>query len=186
MRTKFLLALTAINFFLLIALLAQTLGLARAESEAPVLRGRGLQIVDEQGRVRASISVLPATPSKDGIVEGEAVLLRLITERGRRQSSSVHRSKSQVLVLPVPVVLRTRMPFSSRAMKPAFFVFEARMARNRWSSRRWSLVPPNHAFNRTRRYGLRLSRAAVAAGRLTWSCWASCRSGMRTGVFSAI
>ena len=83
MRTKFLLALTAINFFLLITLLAQSLGLARAESEAPVLRGRGLQIVDEQGRVRASISVLPATPSKDGIVEGETVLLRLITERGR-------------------------------------------------------------------------------------------------------
>ena len=83
MRTKFLLALTAINFFLLITLLAQSLGLARAESEAPVLRGRGLQIVDAQGRIRASISVLPAGPSQDGIVQGETVLLRLITERGR-------------------------------------------------------------------------------------------------------
>ena len=29
---------------------------------------------------------------------------------------------------------------------------------------------PNHAFNRTRRYGCRLSRLVVAAGRLTWSC----------------
>jgi hypothetical protein len=81
--TKFLLALTAANFFLLVALLAQSFGLARAESEAPVLRGRGLQIVDEQGRIRASISVLPAGPSQDGIVQGETVLLRLITERGR-------------------------------------------------------------------------------------------------------
>ena len=81
--TKFLLALTAINLFLLIALLAQSFGLARAESEPPILRGRGLQIVDEQGRVRASISVLPAGPSHDGMVQGETVLLRLITERGR-------------------------------------------------------------------------------------------------------
>jgi hypothetical protein len=81
--TKFLLALTAVNFFLVIALLAQSFGLARAESEAPVLRGRGLQIVDEQGRVRASISVLPAGRSQDGIVHGETVLLRLITELGR-------------------------------------------------------------------------------------------------------
>jgi hypothetical protein len=81
--TRFLLVLTATNFFLLIALLAQSLSLARAESEAPILRGRGLQIVDEQGRVRASISVLPAAPSQDGTVQGETVLLRLITERGR-------------------------------------------------------------------------------------------------------
>ena len=44
-----------------------------------MLRGRGLQIVDSQGRVRASISVLP--PSADE--PSETVLLRLITERGR-------------------------------------------------------------------------------------------------------
>ena len=83
MNTKFLLALTAVNFLILVGLLAQSFGLARAEGEAPILRGRGLQIVDEQGRVRASISVLPAGPSQDGIVQGETVLLRLITERGR-------------------------------------------------------------------------------------------------------
>jgi hypothetical protein len=41
--TKFLLALTAVNFFLLVALLAQSFGLARAEGERPVLRARGLQ-----------------------------------------------------------------------------------------------------------------------------------------------
>src|SRR5262249_7864463 len=50
---------------------------------APLLRGRGLQIVDEQGRVRASISVLPSGRSPDGSAQAETVLLRLITERGR-------------------------------------------------------------------------------------------------------
>ena len=34
-------------------------------------------------------------------------------------------------------------------------------------------APPNHAFNRTRRYGTSTWRSSVAAGRLTWSCWAS-------------
>src|SRR5947207_10415376 len=31
-------------------------------------------------------------------------------------------------------------------------------------------APPNHAFNRTRRYGPCTWRASLAAGRLTWSC----------------
>jgi len=34
-------------------------------------------------------------------------------------------------------------------------------------------VPPNHAFNQTRRYGPASWLSVVAAGRLTWSCWAS-------------
>ena len=34
-----------------------------------------------------------------------------------------------------------------------------------------SQVSPNHAFNRTRRYGPSTWRASVAAGRLTWSCY---------------
>lgn len=48
-----------------------------------MLRGRGLQIVDSQNRVRASISVLPATKSAGGEEQAETVLLRLITEQGR-------------------------------------------------------------------------------------------------------
>jgi len=80
---RVLLALSAANFILLAALLVHGLDLARAESGAQVLRGRGLQIVDEQGRVRASISVLPAGRGEDGTVHTETVLLRLITERGR-------------------------------------------------------------------------------------------------------
>jgi len=78
-----LIALTAVNFALLVALLTQGFGMARADSDTQILRGRGLQIVDAEGRVRASISVLPAERSQDGSVHAETVLLRLITERGR-------------------------------------------------------------------------------------------------------
>jgi hypothetical protein len=56
---------------------------ALAQGELPVLRGRALEIVDGQGRVRASISVLPPTGSATGQEQSETVLLRLITERGR-------------------------------------------------------------------------------------------------------
>lgn len=56
---------------------------AVAEGITPVLRGRSLEIVDDQGRVRASLSVLPAGTSAKGDPYPETVLLRLITERGR-------------------------------------------------------------------------------------------------------
>lgn len=80
--TRLLLALTAANFVLMMLLMAQYLGVAHAESTG-VLRGRSLEIVDEQGRVRASLSVLPGSTSSDGTARSETVLLRLITERGR-------------------------------------------------------------------------------------------------------
>jgi hypothetical protein len=80
MRTpRNLIALTVLNSVLLAALLVQVLRPAFADDQLPVLRGRGLQIVDSQGRVRASISVLP--PEKTD--QSETVLLRLITEKGR-------------------------------------------------------------------------------------------------------
>jgi hypothetical protein len=71
------LALTIVNLGLLIVLLAQVSPLS-AQETAPILRGRELQIVDEAGRVRASLNVLPA-----GEQSSETVLLRLITEQGR-------------------------------------------------------------------------------------------------------
>ena len=80
--SKLALALSVVNSMLVLVLLAQSFASARAEDNPPVLRGRGLQIVDEQGRVRASISVLPAGRSERGPYS-ETVLLRLITERGR-------------------------------------------------------------------------------------------------------
>ena len=53
-------ALTVANIVVLVLTAAQLVGPAFAQTEAPVLRGRALEIVDEQGRVRASINVLPA------------------------------------------------------------------------------------------------------------------------------
>jgi hypothetical protein len=82
---RLLIALTLVNLVLLvIALAARRPALAQqVQSVAPVLRGRALEIVDEQGRVRASIAVLPAGTSPRGDAYKETVLLRLITERGR-------------------------------------------------------------------------------------------------------
>src|SRR3989454_930301 len=58
-----------------------------ASQVAPVLRGRALEIVDDRGRVRASIAVLPADPAfkmPDGTTGyPETVLLRLRTSAGR-------------------------------------------------------------------------------------------------------
>ena len=78
-----LIALTVINLALLLLTLAQQLPPAFAQGEIPVLRGRALEIVDAQGRVRASINVLPSSKSRNGEDQAETVLLRLITERGR-------------------------------------------------------------------------------------------------------
>jgi hypothetical protein len=78
-------ALTAVN----LALLAFNLVEARtAHADASgMLRGSGLQIVDGQGRVRASIAVLPRNTTDrypDGRVGSpETVLLRLIDEHGK-------------------------------------------------------------------------------------------------------
>lgn len=80
--SRLLLALTIANS---VGLGAVALGSrsAKAESVPAVLRGRALEIVDRDGRVRASISVLPAGTSAKGDAYRETVLLRLITERGR-------------------------------------------------------------------------------------------------------
>jgi hypothetical protein len=51
-------ALAIINLGLLVFLLAQ-LNKAHADEIVPVLRGRALEIVDGQGRIRASINVYP-------------------------------------------------------------------------------------------------------------------------------
>lgn len=82
MRTpRSLIVLTVLNSVLLLALLLQRFHPAFAENEPPVLRGSGLQIVDSEGRIRASISVL--APDANSGQLSETVLLRLITEKGR-------------------------------------------------------------------------------------------------------
>jgi hypothetical protein len=79
---RLLIALTVVNIVLLAFSLTQLRTVA-AQDVPPVLRGRALEIVDDRGRVRASIQVLAASTQKDGSLSHETVLLRLITEKGR-------------------------------------------------------------------------------------------------------
>ena len=74
--------LALVNLALLIFTVAQMRS-AAAESVPQVVRARALEIVDERGRVRASLNVLPAKTEPNGEAYAETVLLRLITERGR-------------------------------------------------------------------------------------------------------
>jgi hypothetical protein len=82
---RLLIALTVVNIVLLVLSLVQSRSVA-AQGVAPVLRGRALEIVDDRGRVRASIRVLPADPTvkmPDGTTGyPETVLLRMITSKG--------------------------------------------------------------------------------------------------------
>ena len=80
MRT-FPVALTLVNLGLLALLLGRT-GPSAADGAPAVLRGRALEIVDDQGRVRASIVVHPAGVA-NGQAYGETVILRLIDLNGR-------------------------------------------------------------------------------------------------------
>ena len=77
--------LTVINLLLLTFSLAQ-FHPTEAQGAAPVLRGRALEIVDKEGRIRASINVHPAgssVPVPDGKIYPETVVLRLIDPNGR-------------------------------------------------------------------------------------------------------
>lgn len=74
---RFFIVLSLVNFGLLI-LLAGTVIPRSATGNSDMLRGRGLQIVDADGRIRASIAILPAAGS-----EAETVLLRLINRAGQ-------------------------------------------------------------------------------------------------------
>lgn len=68
---------TAINLALVLFLLAQ-MAPPVAAAVAPVLRGSALEIVDDQGRLRASLNIQPA-----GEGHTETVLLRLIDAAGQ-------------------------------------------------------------------------------------------------------
>ncbi len=67
--------LTSINLVILVFTVTRN-GFAVGQDVAPVLRGRALEIVDDQGRVRASITVFPPT-TVDSREYPETVLLRL-------------------------------------------------------------------------------------------------------------
>ena len=82
MDSHILALLTAANFALLGY---QSLQALHSPDPPEVLRARGLEIVDQRGKVRASISVLPEDPRSmwQGKPYPETVLLRLITADGR-------------------------------------------------------------------------------------------------------
>ncbi len=83
---RLLVALTVVNLGLLLFLLvvlAQN-RVAIAEDVAPVLRGRELQIIDGQGRVRVSIKMQSAS-TVNGITYPENVILRMGDQNGRPQ-----------------------------------------------------------------------------------------------------
>ena len=92
MKTQRLLTiLTLVNLGILLSLSTQVRSVA-ANDAAPVLRGRSLEIVDGQGKVRASIHVVPAGPARradgsllqaNGKIYPEVVLFRLIRPDGR-------------------------------------------------------------------------------------------------------
>jgi len=88
---RVLIVLTLVNLGIMIFMLFHQNGSVAASSPAPVLRARGLEVVDDQGRVRASIQIQPEGPArawdgtvaKDGKIYPETVLLRLIRPDGR-------------------------------------------------------------------------------------------------------
>jgi hypothetical protein len=88
---RLLIVLTVLNLGLLVFLLAQVevrflgfrfLRSAEVNSAGSVLRGRALEITDDEGRTRASIKVHPTSVLPDGTTYPETVLLRLINSQG--------------------------------------------------------------------------------------------------------
>lgn len=99
---------------------------AEAQGVAPVVRARALEIVDDQGRVRAEIKVLPADPTvkmPDGTTGyPETVQLRLISSRGGPNVKLVTTEDGSGLVLGgekgyTQLLSRTADPFIKIATK---------------------------------------------------------------------
>jgi hypothetical protein len=105
---RLLIALTVVNLGLLLFLLAQIevrfLGLrflrsVEVNSAGSVLRGRALEITDNEGRIRASVKVQPASVLPDGATYPETVLLRLINSQGRPNVKLAATEDGSVLAL---------------------------------------------------------------------------------------
>lgn len=90
--SRFLASLTLLNLGLLITMLFHHSTPVEADSALEVVRARGLEIVDAQGKLRASLTIIPAGPVRgpdgrptemNGKVYPEAVVFRLIRPDGR-------------------------------------------------------------------------------------------------------
>jgi hypothetical protein len=88
---RLLIVLTIVNFGIMLFPLLHLVASVEASGPAMVLRARKLEIVDAQGKVRASIQIQPEGPArmadgsvaKDGKIYPETVLFRLIRPDGR-------------------------------------------------------------------------------------------------------
>jgi hypothetical protein len=88
---RILIVLTLVNLGILAFLLLRQIRPVEASSPPTVIRAKGLEIVDDQGKVRASIQIEPAGPArmpdgsvaKDGKIYPETVRFRLIRPDGR-------------------------------------------------------------------------------------------------------
>ena len=106
---RLLIALTVLNLGLLAFLLAQIevrflgfrflLRSVEVNSAGSVLRGRGLEITDDAGRIRASIKLYPASVLPDGTTYPETVLLRLVDSNGRPNVKLAAMEDGSVLAL---------------------------------------------------------------------------------------
>jgi hypothetical protein len=105
---RLLIALSVLNLGLLVFLLTQVevrflgfrfLPSTEVISTGSVLRGRALEITDDEGRTRASIRIYPASVLPDGTTYPEAVLLRLISSQGRPNVKLAATEDGSALVL---------------------------------------------------------------------------------------
>lgn len=81
---RFAVILTVLNFVMLLWVWTQVRP-GSAEDVAPVLRGCGLEMVDEQGHVGAEVKVLPASKKPDGTIGyPKTVPLALSGSQGER------------------------------------------------------------------------------------------------------
>jgi hypothetical protein len=78
------LAVTTINLLLMVVLLSKMnpVTAQKEQNKLQVLRGSGLEITDNQGKLRASITFHEAIV-KDGVTYPAGVLLRLINSNGQ-------------------------------------------------------------------------------------------------------
>jgi len=92
MNQRVLTALTLVNLGIMILLFTNLIAPVKASSPATVVRARALEIVDADGKLRASLQVIPAGPSRkadgslaeqNGNTYPEAVVFRLIRPDGR-------------------------------------------------------------------------------------------------------
>jgi hypothetical protein len=105
---RLLIAVSVFNLGLLMFLLAQIevrfLGFrflprsVEVNSVGSVLRGRALEITDDEGRIRASIKLYPASVLPDGATYPETVLLRLVNSQGRPNVNSRPRDGSALVL----------------------------------------------------------------------------------------